>query len=243
MQEIHEKMRITDAEFDALRVELHLALSSHGVQAADVLFILAGFDSTRPNIVKVQGARPANPLPLPGTPWEELGGEKGVTKIMDELIDRLIEDKRVNFSRNGQYLKTPAEIAALKRQFVALASAVGKGKHPYKGRSMLDAHKGMGITDAEFNAFVEDLETVLHNNNVKRTTIILLKQLVESKRKDIVEKPQKNGEKPQTNSRPLKETKPAEAAGRAERERSTDSAGDLLLAYFIPPLFFLLRIK
>jgi hemoglobin len=242
MQEIHEKMRITDAEFDALRVELHLALSGNGVQAADVLFILAGYDSTRANIVKVNDkptpvvkGQPGLKLPGPPSVLKDLGGEQGVTKMMDQLIDRLIEDKRVNFTRDGKYLNTPAEIAALKGQFVALAIAVCTGKD-YKGRSMFDAHKGMGITDAEFNAFVEDLGTVLRRNEVKPATIILLKELVESKRKDIVEKPEKVGG-------PVKQAKPVQASGPADRPRADGSPGDILLAYFFPPLLFFLRIR
>jgi hemoglobin len=37
-----------------------------------------------------------------------------------------------------------------------LCEATG-GPCKYGGRSMLDAHRGMNITDAEFNALVEDL--------------------------------------------------------------------------------------
>jgi hemoglobin len=220
MREIHKNMRITDAEFDALRVDLRLALLSNGVAPTDVAFILAGYDSTRPDIVTVKSESPKKKLLVQPTLWDELGGEEGVTKIMSDLTDLLVKDKRVNLSRNGKYLKTKAEIDALKRQFVTLASAVGKGKEEYKGRTMLDAHKGMGITDDEFDAFVEDLGKALLKNNVKPTTIFLLKQLVENKRKDIVEKPRKN-------AGPVKKTKPAEASGQIDSRRPGDQGVQL----------------
>jgi hemoglobin len=219
MREIHKDMSITDAEFEALRMDLHFALSSNGVKATDVIFILAGYDSTRPDIVTVHSKRPKkNPPRVQATLWDKLGGEEGVTKTMGDLVDLLVKDKRVNLSRNGKYLKRPAEIAALKRQFVALASAAGKGKEQYEGKTMLDAHKGMGITDDEFDAFVEDLEKALLKNNVEPEAILVVKRLVEDKRTDIVEKPRKN-------VGPVKKTKPAATSGQTDSRRSGDLGG------------------
>ena len=44
-----------------------------------------------------------------------------------------------------------------KKSMVAWISSQTGGPIKYTGKSMKDAHKGMGITDADFNALVEDL--------------------------------------------------------------------------------------
>jgi hypothetical protein len=106
---------------------------------------------------------------------------------MSDLVDRLVKDKNVNFSRGGKYPMTPERVGHLKQQFFTLALAIDKGREAYKGKSMLGAHKGMGITDAEYNAFLDDLEQVLREHNVAPLDILLARKLVESKREDIVE--------------------------------------------------------
>jgi len=46
---------------------------------------------------------------------------------------------------------------------------VSGGPCKYTGKDMKTAHKGMGITDADFNALVEDLVKALDKNHVGAT--------------------------------------------------------------------------
>jgi hemoglobin len=184
----HEGMQITDAQFDELKAELHLVLLRNGVAEKDVLLILPALETTRRSIVTAQGAPRKARVDLEQTLWTAMGEEKGVRKIVSEIVDLAVKDKRVNFSRDGRYPMTPEKVQALKDSFFSLASAIATGK-PYEGKSMLDIHRRMGITDAEFDAFVEDVATVLKDNMDNEKARRILLDLVETKRKDIVEKP------------------------------------------------------
>jgi hemoglobin len=187
MKDIHNNMGITNAEFDAVRSELRLALLHNRVSADDVDYILTAVDAIRRDIVAKGPAPRQNDFDT--SLLGRLGGEKKVREIMDALVDRVVQDARVNFSRGGKYRMDEEKIKSLKQQFFDLAIAVGKDKAAYKGRSMLDAHKGMGITDSEFDAFVDDLQQVLRAHNVGPLDVVLIRKLVESKREDIVERP------------------------------------------------------
>jgi hemoglobin len=198
MQKVHDGMGITDAEFDAVRIELRFTLLDHNATPEDIALILAAVESTRGDIV----ARPRGEETTTTTPLKDasllgrLGGKERVEKMIGTLVDRLVKDERVNFSRGGKYPMTEEKLKQLKQQFFDLAVATSKGKGAYKGRSMLDAHQGMGITDAEYDAFLDVLTQVLREYNVGAVEILLLRELVENKREDIVEKPRKASDLP-----------------------------------------------
>ena len=58
------------------------------------------------------------------------------------------------------------DIPRLKRLLVEQICAGTGGPCTYTGRSMQAAHKGMNITDAQFNALVEDLQKSLNKFKV-----------------------------------------------------------------------------
>jgi hemoglobin len=139
------------------------------------------------------------PVPLPAPPhigegatlWERLGGEKGVQMIVDDFVSAALADPKVDFTRGGTYKMDPAATARFKEQFVRLASLVSKGPYKYDGKSMKDVHKGMGITDAEFDAFVGHMRNALEKYEkfgLKHDDTTSVISAVEAKRKDIVEK-------------------------------------------------------
>jgi hemoglobin len=120
--------------------------------------------------------------------WDRLGGEAKVTKIVDEWLARARTDSKVDFSRGNKFKLTDLEVQNMKTSFVQYLSGVSTGPIPFKGgRSMASVHKGMGITNAEFTAILEDLKQVLLANNVNQADGIELLQTLEKTRKDIVE--------------------------------------------------------
>jgi hemoglobin len=87
--------------------------------------------------------------------YERLGGKDAITAVVDDFVANVAADKRIN----GYFAKT--NIPNLKRNLVdQICSATG-GPCTYTGRDMKTAHKGMGISDADFNALVEDLQKTL----------------------------------------------------------------------------------
>src|SRR5262249_15619803 len=77
-------------------------------------------------------------LPDPSAPtlWGRLGGEKGVTKIIDDCISGATADPKVDFFRSGKFKMTPAQLTELKKKIVLLVSAASGGPYKYLGKSM-----------------------------------------------------------------------------------------------------------
>jgi len=87
--------------------------------------------------------------------YDRLGGKEAITAVVDDFVANVAADKRIN----GFFAK--ADIARLKRNLVDQICQATGGPCTYTGKDMKTAHKGMGITDADFNALVEDLKKSL----------------------------------------------------------------------------------
>src|SRR3979411_3204789 len=83
--------------------------------------------------------------------YDRLGGKPAITAVVDDFIGNVAGDTRIN-----QRFAT-ADIPRLKITLVNQICEASGGPCKYTGASMKDAHRGMRITDAEFNALVEDL--------------------------------------------------------------------------------------
>jgi hemoglobin len=92
--------------------------------------------------------------------YERLGGKDAITAVVDDFVGNVAADKRIN----GFFAKT--DVPRLKRNLVDQICQGTGGPCVYTGRDMKTAHKGMGITDADFNALVEDLVKSLNKFNV-----------------------------------------------------------------------------
>jgi hemoglobin len=121
------------------------------------------------------------------TLWERLGEEKGVKKIVDDLLSLAIEDKGVNLLRDGKVKLDGAGVARLKDGLVAFISEGTGGPIKYKGKDMKSAHAGMKITEKEFDALGAILVDVLKKNKVAQADIDDLMKAVAATKKDIVE--------------------------------------------------------
>jgi hemoglobin len=83
--------------------------------------------------------------------YERLGGKDAITAVVDDFVANVAADTRIN----ARFAKT--NIPRLKQMLVEQVCQATGGPCTYTGRSMRDAHRGMNITEAEFNALVEDL--------------------------------------------------------------------------------------
>lgn len=90
----------------------------------------------------------------------ELGGKVGLTKIVDDFMPLVMADTRINrFFEKTDQVKLKAMLVD---QFCELAG----GPCKYNGRDMYEAHDGMGVRNAHFNALAEDLQLAMEKNNV-----------------------------------------------------------------------------
>jgi len=83
--------------------------------------------------------------------YDRLGGKTAITAVVDDFVGNLAADKRIN----ARFAKT--NIPHLKQMLVDQICQATGGPCTYTGKSMKDAHKGMKISEADFNALVEDL--------------------------------------------------------------------------------------
>lgn len=83
--------------------------------------------------------------------YERLGGTPAITAVVDDFVGNVAADSRIN----ERFANT--NIPRLKAMLVDQVCEATGGPCQYKGRDMKSAHAGMRITDAEFDALVEDL--------------------------------------------------------------------------------------
>lgn len=189
MKEAHAGMGITDAEFDALAADMKRALEANGAKAAETKELLDIVGGTRKDIVegKKPETKPESKPEAKKSLWDRLGGEPAVKKVVDDFVTLVAVDKDANFDRSGKVKLDDKKIADLKKSLVDMISSVTGGPLEYKGKSMKEAHKGMGITEAEFDAAAKDLRKALELNNVKEEEIKELLAIIAGTKKDIVE--------------------------------------------------------
>ena len=100
------------------------------------------------------------PWPAQATLFEDLGAAPGLTKIVDELVTRLITDPRIS----AHFKATDLE--RLRRQFNDQLCMIADGPCTYRGRTMIDAHKNQFIDMAAFNAVIEDLQAAMGTQGI-----------------------------------------------------------------------------
>lgn len=121
--------------------------------------------------------------------FTRLGGLPAVSAVIDEFLGNVVGDNRINkfFSAT---VASPARVAALRQNLIDQVCAGAGGPCQYKGADMKTAHKGMQITDVEFDALVEDLVKALDKFNVPLEEKAALLGVLSPMRGDIVEKKQ-----------------------------------------------------
>ena len=97
--------------------------------------------------------------------YSRLGGKKAITAVVDEFVNNVAGDGRIN-KFFADTAKDPKRLAKFKGNLVDQICMASGGPCKYKGKDMKTAHKGMGITDADFTALVEDLVKALNKFNV-----------------------------------------------------------------------------
>jgi hemoglobin len=134
--------------------------------------------------------------PVATTLWERLGGEKGVAKVVDDFVTAAAADPNVNFFRDGKYKPTNEQVADLKKKLVDLISEASGGPRKYTGKGLKEVHKGMGITDAEFDACAGDLKAALEKSGANADDVAAVLRAVGGTRRDIVEPKKPDDKKP-----------------------------------------------
>ena len=118
--------------------------------------------------------------------YERLGGIYSIAVVIDDLIDRVMSDPRLNANPavdEAHHKVPPAGFKYLVTEMVGWASG---GPQKYSGRSMRESHQHLNITPKEWEAFMDDVQQTLDKFKVPAPEQAELKAIVNSTYGDIV---------------------------------------------------------
>jgi hemoglobin len=141
----------------------------------------------------------ANAKATEKTLFDRVGGMQGLAALVDDMVDRSINDPRVNFDRTNirssflgrkypAWETTPQNVQALKKHMVEFLALASGGPAEYTGRDVRDVHRGMRITNPEFDAMVGDVKASMDRLGWATREKRDLLAVIETTRKEIVEK-------------------------------------------------------
>jgi hemoglobin len=133
------------------------------------------------------------------TLYDRLGGVYSIATVVDDFIDRIMVDPRLNANPHvdeAHHRVTPAGFKYLVTEMVCWATG---GPQQYSGRAMGDSHRHLMITPQEWQAFLDDFQQTLDTFNVPQPEQAELFAIVESTREAIViapgqEQPERAGD-------------------------------------------------
>jgi hemoglobin len=127
----------------------------------------------------------SNQQPQPSL-YDRLGGVYSIAVVVDDLIDRVMTDPRLNANPavdEAHHRVPPAGFKYLATEMVCWASG---GPQKYTGRSMADSHRHLNITPQEWEAFMDDFQQTLDKFKVPSAEQAELRAIVQSTYGDIV---------------------------------------------------------
>ena len=116
--------------------------------------------------------------------YERLGGYDAISAVANDLLPRLMADKSL-----GRFWKHRGEdgIAREKQLLIDFLCSSAGGPVYYTGRDMKLSHRGMGISEADWQAFLGHLVATLDMFRLPEAERSAVLAFVESTKADIVE--------------------------------------------------------
>ena len=101
--------------------------------------------------------------------YERLGAAAGIRALVDDIVEAHMANPTVKV-RFLPYRSAPDDLAKVKRHTCNFLGAGSGGPEQYDGRSMLDAHRGMNISEQEYMAVIDDILTALDKHRIDEQT-------------------------------------------------------------------------
>ena len=120
------------------------------------------------------------------TLYDRLGGVYNIASVVDDFIDRIMVDPRLNANPHVDEAHHRVSPAGFKYLVTEMVCQVTGGPQTYTGRSMKDAHRHLNITEKEWDAMVHDFVEVLDQFKVPKAEQAELLTIVGSTKPDIV---------------------------------------------------------
>jgi len=118
--------------------------------------------------------------------YERLGGVYSIAAVIDDFIDRIMDDPRLNANPKVDEAHHRVSRAGFKYLVTEQLCWAAGGPQKYTGRSMRDSHIHLNITASEWTAFLDDLEQTFNKFGVPAAERQEILAIVNSTRGDIV---------------------------------------------------------
>ena len=125
--------------------------------------------------------------------YDRLGGVYNVATVVDDLIDRVMADPRLNANPRVDEAHHRVSAAGFKYLVTEMVCWATGGPQQYSGRSMGDSHRHLMITEEEWQAFMEDFHETLDKFAVPQPEQQELIAIVDSTKEAIVVAPFQEG--------------------------------------------------
>ena len=121
-----------------------------------------------------------------GSLYERLGGVYSIAVVVDDFIDRIMVDPRLNANPRVDEAHHRVSPQGFKYYVTEMVCWAAGGPQTYSGRSMVDTHRELLITGEEWDAFMDDFHQTLAKFGVPEREGGELVAIIESTKEDIV---------------------------------------------------------
>lgn len=118
--------------------------------------------------------------------YERLGGVYRIAAIVDDFIDRITADPRLNANPRLKAASQRDSAAGFKYLVTEMLCWATGGPQKYTGRSMADSHRHLNVNEAEWNSFIDDFRQSLDKYEIPSAEQQELVELFERSRTEVI---------------------------------------------------------
>jgi hemoglobin len=118
--------------------------------------------------------------------YERLGGLQGISLVVSDFVDVFIKDPVIMSNPKVKERKTPDSAPYIKYQVTSMVCQATGGPCQYTGLDMREAHRGLNVSDREWDRMVEIFAATLKKYNVPERETQELFGLIAPTKPDIV---------------------------------------------------------
>lgn len=118
--------------------------------------------------------------------YERLGGVYAIAAVVDDFIDRIMDNPKLNANPKVDEAHHRVSRAGFKYLVTEMVCWATGGPQKYTGKTMLESHQHLGISEEEWRVFCDDFRACLDHFKVPAQEQSELFAIVQSTKKDIV---------------------------------------------------------
>lgn len=118
--------------------------------------------------------------------YERLGGSWKIAILVDDFIDRIMADPRLDANPRVKEANQNISKAGFKYLVTEMTCWATGGPQTYTGRSMGESHRHLMITEDEWQSFMDDFQKSLDTCKVRKPEQQELIALLERSKTEIV---------------------------------------------------------